>query len=322
MIFTRLLPFTCFIGALSLFPFLLKHRLQGLSHCLHRFSYRFFLFTFLVVSTLLHQSVAVDDVYWDKAKLEHFAQQTCSSASLAFHRAFLEEVATYASQEDVAEFIQSFQHTSSQLRSGPDTEVRPVFVAAQGDFERTLAFYLSEGKITHLVGIIHTPTPVTPLCTRGEISTGLVAASMEEDSRRLYTVMKRPEIIREYMERGGLLIAAYPENGLMKRSEDQQAVFQETKVSYPENLMDLPLLCEEIQNDMIGATYLFRTENGDWMSFAIMASQANAPEDGKVWGMWFGLIGDPLIYARVHSLFNYLHSVQEKDLSSILFGFY
>ncbi|MCP5490260.1 MAG: hypothetical protein H7A42_04000 [Chlamydiales bacterium] len=49
-----------------------------------------------------------------------------------------------------------------------------------------------------------------------------------------------------------------------------------------------------------------------------MASQANAPDDAKVWGMWFGPIRDPLIYSRVHSVFAYLHSVQSKDLSSLL----
>ena len=315
MIFTKLLPFSSLL-------FFLEKYLSMIRLCFERFSIRFFLFTFLIVSTLLHKAIAVDEVYWDETKLRYFSEQALSPAALAFQEAFLAEVLSYANEEDVRSFALGFQEISSRLRSGPDEDIRPVYVSAQGDFERTMAYFLNEGKITHLIGIIHTPTPATPLCTRGEISRDLVDRSMQEDSRRLYTVMKRPEIIRDYMQKGGVLIAAYPENGLAKRTEEQQAIFQNAKKAFPDQLIDLPLSCEEMQKDMIGATYLFRAETGDWMAFAIMAAQANAPEDGKVWGMWFGSLTDPLIYSRVHSLFSYLHTVQEKDLSPLLFGIY
>jgi len=274
---------------------------------------------FLLGSTLLHCTVAMGAVSWNEAKLHHFSEQALSEEASFFQEAFLDEVIACTDQK---EFVAAFRETSSQLHSGPDQDIRPIYVSAQGDFERTLAYFLSEGKITHLIGVIHTPTPATPLCTEGEISRGLVDLEMEEDPRRLYTVMKRPEIIREYMHQGGVLIAAYPEEGIHKRTEEQQAIFQNVKDTFPDHLIDLPLACEAMEKDMIGATYLFRTEEGDWMVFGIMASQANAPEDGKVWGMWFGALNDPLIYGRVHALFSYLHTVQEQDLSSLLFGTY
>ena len=271
-----------------------------------------FFFTFLTASLLA--------MGWNEQQLETFAKQEQSSMAHAFQEKFINAAASYATTPEVATFLQTFHHQTWREQSGSDQAIRPIYVAAQGDIERTLAEHFASGKITHLVGIIHTPTPATPLCTRGEISPDLVDDSMKEDPKRLYTVMKRPEIIRDYMEKGALLIAAYPQAGIMKRTAEQQAIFQEAKASYPEKLLDLPLECEAMQKDMVGATYLFRTEAGDWMAFGIMASQANAPDDGKVWGMWFGPIGDPFIYARVHSLFDYLHTVQSKDLSPILLG--
>lgn len=268
--------------------------------------------------TLLSTSLIA--VNWNEEQLDAFAKQPQSTNASAFQDQFLNDASSYATTDDVATFIQTFQHKTSRLQSGSDQAIRPIYVAAQGDIERTLALYFAEGKITHLVGIIHTPTPATPLCTHGEISSNLVDPSMQEDPKRLYTVMKRPEIIRDYLEKGALLIAAYPQAGLQKRTAEQQSIFQETKEGYPDQLKDLPLECEEMQKDMVGATYLFRTKAGDWMAFGIMASQANAPDDGKVWGMWFGSISDPFIYSRVHSLFDYLHTVQSQDLSPLLLG--
>lgn len=226
-----------------------------------------------------------------------------------FHEEFLKDVSFNIHQADVCEFIESFQDLSYVESSGDDRDIRPIYVAAQGDFERTLAFYLGEGRISHLIGVIHTPTPATPLCTEGEVSTDLVNESMEDDLRRLYTVMKRPEIIRDYMEKGGILIAAYPENGLLERTEEQRAIFQNVKELYSENLIDRPLSCAVLDKKMIGATYFFQTEEDEWMMFAIMAPQANAPEDDRVWGMWFGLLGDPIINKRATFVLDFLESL-------------
>ena len=318
MIFTKLYPFSIFIGIVSAASYFFENKLSRSFHYSERFSYRFFLVTALVVCTLLHRTTASPDTFWNEGKLSEYAKEALSPAAIVFQTGFLGIASTYATTQDVATFIQTFQQTGSQLQDGLDEVIRPIYVGAQGDIERTLAQYFTEGKITHLVGIIHTPTPATPLCIRGEISENLVDVSMKEDPKRLYTVMKRPEIIRDYMDKGALLIVAYPQVGLHSRTAEQQAIFQEVREKYPDHLMDLPLDCVEMQKDMVGATYLFRTKEGDWMAFGIMASQANAPDDAKVWGMWFGPIRDPLIYSRVHSVFAYLHSVQSKDLSSLL----
>ena len=245
-------------------------------------------------------------LFWYKCLIFSFCVSLFGSD---FHEEFLRDVSFHAHQADLREFIESFQSLSYVESSGDDRDIRPIYVAAQGDFERTLAFYLSEGRISHLIGVIHTPTPATPLCTEGEVSTDLVSGSMEDDPRRLYTVMKRPEIIRDYMEKGGILIAAYPENGLLERTEEQRAIFQNVKNLYSENLIDRPLNCAVLAKRMIGATYFFQTEEGEWMMFAIMAPQANAPEDDRVWGMWFGLLSKPIIDSRATFILDFLESL-------------
>lgn len=156
--------------------------------------------------------------------------------------------------------------------------------------------------------MIHTPTPATPLCTEGEISPQLVHESMSDPSR-LYTVIKRPDIIRSYLASGGVLIAAYPESGRDKRTPEQLTIFESLKETYPKNLIDIPLQCDQMEGEMVGATYFFKTEEGEWMVFAIMACQANAPEDGRTWGMWLGNRHDPEVSDRFESVFTYLYEV-------------
>lgn len=258
-----------------------------------------------------------------KLSLEELSCQPLSSEFNRFRAAFFEELFALSAEspeeirEDVYAFLSAFEGRSVQIAEGDDAILRPVYVSVQGDFEKVMAYFMKEGEIDHLMGIIHTPTPATPLCSQGEISPDLVATSLQ-DAKRLFTVMKRPEIIREFLAQGGVLIAAYPESGREKRTSEQLAIFEKLKGDYPENLIDMPLQCLEMKKEMIGATYLFQTQAGDWMAFGIRASQANAPEDNCQWGMWFGSLQDPEVFNRVQSVFAYLHDVQSRDLIQCL----
>ncbi|MCB1071850.1 MAG: hypothetical protein KDK96_01985 [Chlamydiia bacterium] len=210
-----------------------------------------------------------------------------------FRKEFLDEVLKFSelNPPEIAEtqqaFVRGFYDQPHQQLTGKDEEVRPLYVTAQGDFERALALFLKEKKVKSVQGIIHTPTPATPLCTKGEISESLVDESMTEDQRRLYTVMKRPEIIREFLKNGGKLMVVYPEKGKEKRTTEQLAIFEEAKVTYS-GIFDKPLPIEKIESEMIGATYYIQTNEDESFAFAIMARQANAPEDDQTWAIWFG----------------------------------
>lgn len=122
---------------------------------------------------------------------------------------------------------------STVLREGRDEDLRPLFVNVQADFERAIVYWLKNKYIEECTCIIHTPAPATPLCTNGEISTGLVDPVIASDPQRLLTVKKRPDIIREYLDEGGHLLAVYPQKGRALRSVQQLTVFDDLLQKYP-----------------------------------------------------------------------------------------
>lgn len=168
-----------------------------------------------------------------------------------------------------------------------DQEARPYFVALQGIVEHVLAHEL--GKSVHaLTGVIHTPMPATPLCTKGHVSANLVDPSIEADPLRLFTVKARATILRDYLAHGGHLYIVYPKEGLFKRTEMQQHIYQKELENNPTNLFDRPLDCASIPQDFVGAFYVFKNTQGKWFAFAIQMTQANQPQDVGHFGLWFG----------------------------------
>ena len=241
-----------------------------------------------------------------------------------FREEFLDEVMTMASMNPTElmgneqTFIRKFYETSKQEATESDALVRPVYVTAQGDFERTMAYMLEKGKIDCLMGWIHTPTPATPLCTQGSVSQGLVDEEIAKDPKRLFTVMKRPEIIRNFLQQGGFLVALYPKDGFLKRTEEQREVFNQVKNDYPNHLIDHPLSISELPQDMVGATYIFKTHEDEWFAFAIQATQANAPEDDRTWVMWFGHADNPEIHERINQVIELSSGAHPRELRSRL----
>jgi hypothetical protein len=168
-----------------------------------------------------------------------------------------------------------------------DKEVRPYFVALQGIIEHVLAYELNK-SVSSLIGVIHTPMPATPLCTEGSVSKELVAPSIEEDPARLFTVEARATLVRDYLRKGGDLYVVYPKEGINKRTETQQQIYKKELENFQAHLFDRPLDSESINEDLIGAFYLFKNESGKVFCFAIKMTQANNPLDQGNFGLWFG----------------------------------
>lgn len=241
----------------------------------------------------------------------------CGSLVADFRKDFIDEVLSFSAMnpselvEEQKAFVSKFYESAHEERVGSDADLRPLFVTAQGDFERTIAHMLREKKIKAAMGFIHTPTPATPLCTKGEVSEELVDPSFSGDVKRLYTVMKRPEIIREYLRNGGLLAVCYPENGRAKRTEEQLKIFDETKEEF-KNLKDLPIDLEKLDGEFIGAIYMIKTLEGEEFIFSMMARQANAPEDDSTWAIWFGSQKDQEVELRIGKVFDFLKPYLKK----------
>ncbi len=189
--------------------------------------------------------------------------------------------------------------------TGTDKDVRPCFVALQAIVEHVLASELQK-EITVLKGTIHTPMPATPLCTTGNISKELVDPSIEIDPARLFTVKTRTTIVRDYLFKGGNLYVVYPKTGLKKRTEEQQTIYQQELKNYPTHLFDVPLNCEAIPDDIIGATYFFQDRSGKTCVFAIKMTQAKDPKEVGSFGLWFGPIDHYAVHKRVRSVLSYM----------------
>lgn len=204
----------------------------------------------------------------------------------------------------VSKLLEELTAHSVVLREGKDEDLRPLFVNVQADFERALVQGLKKKQIKECTCIIHTPTPATPLCTDGEISTGLVDPAISNDPKRLLTVKKRPDIIREYLHEGGRLLAVYPRNGRALRSAEQLAVFDDLLKKYPE-LKAIELDLDQIPDDLIGATYLIRVSDSEEYVLSIRSYQANSPNDGT-WAIWFGSLQDTVVAERLEKVLSFL----------------
>jgi hypothetical protein len=188
--------------------------------------------------------------------------------------------------------------------SGTDQEVRPVFVALQGALENQLSIALQEHEVKSLTGVIHTPMPATPLCTKGEISSGLVDGIIEKDPARLFTVKARTTIIRDFLFNGGHLYVMYPKDGINKRSAEQQKIYQDELVRY-QHLFDVPLDAKDIPTELVGATYFFQDNSGNIFVFAIKMTQAKDPKEVGHFGLWLGPVDHPAIQERVKAISSY-----------------
>lgn len=201
--------------------------------------------------------------------------------------------------------------TDGYIHERGNDNLRINYVSIQGMIEHVLASALAMDEIQDLVGVIHAPSPATPLCTRPceDVSKGLLDPSIEDDMQKKLTISSRAQILRDYLHKGGHLFVAYPKKGLKKRSEEQLSIYQNLISQFPYHLHDCALDINSLDPEMIGATYLFRARNGQLYAFSTQARQANQPVDDSEWGMWIGPISNPEIAHRIHAVDEYLQLV-------------
>lgn len=197
---------------------------------------------------------------------------------------------------------------------GEDANLRPRYVGAQGMVEQIMAQELAAGRLKSVIAVIHTPLPATPLCTEGEITPDLVDPAILRDERRLLTVRERPAIIRAFLQSGGVLMAAYPAEARTKRSVSQLAVFDALLAKHPNTLLDIPLNCEDVSAEMIGATYLMQSAQGEWWVYSVRFTQAISPSEPTIAAMWFGQAKTGPAADRLLQVSDYLLSCKGPDL--------
>lgn len=213
---------------------------------------------------------------------------------------------TTSKQEDV---IQEEVKPNKVVVVEQDKTARPSFVGIQSALERNLVDMLRQSeedkKNTNTttkkakrmsIWIIHTPLIATPCVTKGTLTKGLVHSDVEKDPQRLKVTLDRANIIRDYLEAGGILIIAYQGNkrlgtGTNGRTKEQLEIFEELKNKYPKQLLEFPideklLYKEEYPIDKIGATYIVEDRKHQRFEMTNLGVQANAPKDNATWGLW------------------------------------
>lgn len=179
-----------------------------------------------------------------------------------------------------------------------DDELRDRFVTTQAAIEHSLLYALQKGEVSHLVGIIHTPAPCTPLCVE-----------VDEKSYVSPLGIVRATLLRSLLTAGARLYIAYPKGGLEKRNFNQQCIYYEALEQYSEQLVNCVLQTVEMPEEMIGATYLFMIREQIY-AFSITASQIDQPVSDMQWSLWLGALSTPQIEERVNRVLNYLESVE------------
>lgn len=224
----------------------------------------------------------------------------------------------YKDKEEIIKLLDAVKDQNLFIEKGSD-QIRVKFVGSQGAIEHVLACAQTLQELTGLIGAIHTPLPATPLCTRVDSDVRpLLDSSIAHDLDKLMTVKSRAEVVREYLEKGGKLYIIYPQGGLEKRSSAEQEIYKEELKRYP-NLIDCVLQCSEMDPDMVGATYLFRDRDRNIYSFSIKARQANDIQKEAEWGIWLGILENPIIKQRVHAVFDYIKSHNGPDIEREFF---
>lgn len=219
-------------------------------------------------------------------------------------------------KSELNHLIKSIQQNQVVIEKGND-DLRVKFVNAQGYIEHVLACMQVLGDIHELVGIIHTPMPATPLCTKQDhIDQTLLSDSIRSNKEKLWTVRSRAQVVRDYLHKGGKLYVVYPKGGYEKRSAEQQLVYKEELNNFQSNLIDFVLNTDEMDPEMIGASYFFRNSQNQRFFFSIKAHQANDPQNSSEWAIWFGPVEHPQIAERIQTLFHYFERVKgpEKTL--------
>lgn len=193
--------------------------------------------------------------------------------------------------------------------AGTDRKTRPVAVSFQKAFEQSVLKMIDDKQVSQVTAIIHTRKPTTPLCNpRGEALPQTMHPDMKCDPKRCKTIQDRTVTLREMAKKESLnLYVAYPEGGLLKRSPEEQRIYhQELSNAVNTSLHDTPLSCADMPDEIVGASYILKTNQGNELYFANNGKQAIDASGETLWRYWFGNLKDAPLNERYREVVNYL----------------
>lgn len=202
-------------------------------------------------------------------------------------------------EEELWHILKKKHHVDERL---DDKDARSKYVLMQAAVENAIVNLLKNKKITSAIGVIHTPHPASPLrINEDDLSEGIIDKQIQQDPKRLATVLIRPKILRNYLTYGGKLYALYPQDSLdlkIPGIEHYRSLLKE----FP-NLIDKPV--KFFGEELTGASYIIKSKKGQFMFFSIKSFQANKERFNEHWGIWLGPLNDPKIKERLHQVDHY-----------------
>jgi|GEM_PF-6353813 len=162
-----------------------------------------------------------------------------------------------------------------------DKEVRALFSPIQYHIEQHLVESLdkSDPKAVMPLWILHTPQIATPLVTSGSSTVD------DKDKTRLNTALLRAKTLRDYLDKGGILLVVYQDNAQHDggRTKQQKRIYDKLKKRYASQMIDFPVTT--FPSTLTGATYLVPQKGG---VFEMTNRGAQIAHDGKdfTWGVW------------------------------------
>lgn len=187
---------------------------------------------------------------------------------------------------------------------GKDSDLRPIAVTLQEIIESSIADSLENGSASKVVGIIHTPTPPTPLRIKDLLNLEeFVPEQTKNNLQVIKTLGNRHNILLKLLKLKATLIAAYSSDIATSKIAGYKN-FQNLTKSYT-NLIDKPI--KHLTPDLSGATYLVKDNNGNIKVFSIYATQINKQAAGEQkWKIWFGDIKNKKIAKRLVKIESFL----------------
>ncbi|KIE04270.1 hypothetical protein NF27_IN00110 [Candidatus Jidaibacter acanthamoeba] len=187
---------------------------------------------------------------------------------------------------------------------GKDSELRQLAVTFQEIMESSIAESLENGAALSVVGIIHTPTPPTPLRVKDLSSIeNFIPEHNRGDSQVIKTLGNRHMILLKLLKLKGTLIAAYSKDISTSKIPGYNNFLNLTK-SYT-NLIDKPI--KHLTPDLSGATYLVKDNSGNITVFSLHSTQINKQLVGEQkWKLWFGDIKNKKIAKRMVKIDSFL----------------
>lgn len=207
----------------------------------------------------------------------------------------------------LTEIVEQLQKEHFIELTGIDSQVRPLIVTLQAVFEKVLSEQLKK-NVSLLAGIILADTPPTPLISSDNFQNRSIHEAIKNNSASLLTIKARSQIIKNYLEKGGILYTLYTPKGYERLTKEEQSHFTMMTEKFSDTLISKEIAINEIPPSLIGAIYYFSNSDLKTYAFIVQMPQASNPEKKDTYKLYLGEITEEVIEKRMNEIMQFINS--------------